>query len=187
MAESVVASQPPGQVLVSATLVEAAVIRLAAAVQSEIDDAPGRCLLLGVLLGGLLPLARITARLHGDFLLDSCRLSRYREHTSGGELQMLCPPVLPLSGHTVILVDDIFDQGLTLEHAIRYCRTAGAARVLSVVLVQKRHQRQLTDCRPDHVGLWVDDHFVFGAGMDYRGGWRQLPDIWALAQAEAAR
>ena len=49
------------------------------------------------------------------------------------------------------------------------------------MLVRKRHDRVATALRPDHVGLEVDDRYVFGCGMDYRHRWRHLPDIRALS------
>jgi len=184
MAEPALRNKPPGRVLVPAAAVEAAYARLAAALQPAIDAGP--CTLLGVLMGGLMPLARIAGLLSGDFLLDCCRISRYRDATEGGQLEMLWPPRLPMTGRKLIVIDDIFDQGVTLEYAVAHCRAAGAATVQSAVLVNKRHARQLTAFRPDHAGLEVDDDFVFGAGMDHRQHWRHLAEIRAL-DAQAVR
>ena len=55
-----------------------------------------------------------------------------------------------------------------------------AKRVYSAVLASKLHDRQLSDYRPDFCALTVPDRYVFGCGMDYRGHWRHLPDIYAL-------
>lgn len=181
MAEPAPGAEGPGRVLVPAHEVDAAFGRLASALQPLVDTAP--CTLLGVLMGGLLPLARIAGLLRGDFLLDCCRISRYGDATEGGALQMPWAPRLPMTGRTVIIIDDIFDQGVTLEYAAAHCRLAGAAHVLTAVLVSKRHGRQLTAFRPDHAGLEVGDAFVFGAGMDYRQHWRHLAAIHALDAA----
>ncbi|MFQ5634823.1 MAG: hypothetical protein ACE5G3_05790 [Gammaproteobacteria bacterium] len=48
------------------------------------------------------------------------------------------------------------------------------------MLVRKRHDRVVAGTLPDHVGLQVDDRYVFGCGMDYRHRWRHLPAIYAL-------
>jgi hypoxanthine phosphoribosyltransferase len=185
MAEPAPGRTVPGRLLVAAEEVDAAFSRLAGALQPLVDAAP--CTLLGVLMGGLLPLARITGLLRGDFLLDGCRISRYGDATEGGTLEMPWAPRLPMAGRTVIIIDDIFDQGLTLEYAAAHCRAAGAAQVLTAVLVSKRHARQLTAFRPDHVGLEIGDEFVFGAGLDHRQHWRHLAEIRALDAAVPAR
>ncbi|MCC5795557.1 MAG: hypoxanthine-guanine phosphoribosyltransferase [Chromatiales bacterium] len=178
MAESL----PRSRLLVPAASVEVALDRLAGAIQPLVHG--GQLTLLGVLMGGLLPLAWLAARLDGGFLLDSCRASRYGDGTRGGVTGLLMPPASPVAGRTVLLVDDIFDEGLTLDFVRRHCLEAGAAHVLSAVLVRKRHDRCQVDWQPDFTGLEVPDGFVFGAGMDWRGQWRHLPDIHLLLEDE---
>jgi hypoxanthine phosphoribosyltransferase len=136
--------------------------------------------LLGVLLGGLVPLARLASRLNGDFMLDTCRVGRYGNATRGGELQWVAKPGLDLHDRHVVIVDDIYDEGLTLEFLAHHCRQAGARRVTTVVLVRKRHGRAMNRREPDIAGLDVGDEYVFGCGMDYQGHWRHLPEIWGL-------
>ncbi len=169
---------PGSRLLVPRDAVDAAFTALAAAVQPLVEHEP--CVLLGVLLGGLLPLARLSGELKGDFVLDTCRVGRYGDATRGGVPQWLAPPRAQLRGRHVLVVDDIYDEGVTLEFLARYCQQAGASQVTSVVLVRKRHARALAGIEPDLVGLEVGDDYVFGCGMDYRGHWRHLPDIWAV-------
>jgi hypoxanthine phosphoribosyltransferase len=169
----------PGARLVAARHeVDAAFDRLAAAVQPLVASEP--CVLLGVLLGGLLPLARLANGLEGDFVLDTCRVGRYGDSTRGGTPRWLAEPVCSLRDRHVVLVDDIYDEGVTLDFLVSHCRQAGARRVTTVVLVRKRHPRALSGLVPDLVGLEVGDEFVFGCGMDYLGHWRHLPGIWAV-------
>jgi hypoxanthine phosphoribosyltransferase len=67
---------------------------------------------------------------------------------------------------------------------VDYCRQAGAREVRVAVLVQKRHDRNLTGLVPDFKGLDVPDRYVFGCGMDYREYFRNLPAIYALTSRE---
>ena len=169
---------PGSRLLVPRDAIDAAFMALAAAVQPLVEEKP--CVLLGVLLGGLLPLARLSSALKGDFVLDTCRVGRYGDATRGGAPRWLAEPRADLRGRHVLVVDDIYDEGVTLEFLARHCRQAGASQVTSVVLVRKRHARPLAGIEPDLVGLEVGDDYVFGCGMDYRGHWRHLPDIWAV-------
>lgn len=125
-------------------------------------------------------MVHLANRLDGDFALDYCRVSRYRGQMTGGELQWVQAPHLDLKDKTVIIVDDIFDEGFTLEYVADQCRARGACRVVTVVLVRKNHRRVRSTLRPDFVGLVVEDAYVFGAGMDYQHRWRHLPGIWAV-------
>jgi len=158
--------------------VDAAFGRLVAVTQPLV--AADACVLLGVLLGGLVPLARLAGLLDGDFLLDTCRVGRYGDAMRGGNLRLVAPPRLNLRDQHVIIVDDIYDEGVTLGFLAEHCRQAGARRVTTVVLVRKRHPRPVTGQEPDVVGLEVGDEYVFGCGMDYRGHWRHLPEIWGV-------
>lgn len=170
----------------SAEMVRDAWARLTSAIQPVVDDSQGRCLLLGVMLGGMVPLVRISERLRGDVLIDYCHLTRYRGGTRGGEIDWIRRPSGDLRGLTVVLIDDIFDEGRTLAELRRECLANGAARVLVAVLACKRHGRADAGLRPDFVGLDVADEYVFGCGMDFRGRWRHLDEIYAVSVDEEA-
>lgn len=172
------ATFPNAEVVATEADVQRAYERLAVELQPAIFA--NDCVLLGVMLGGLIPMARLSTMLNGDFSMDYCQVSRYRGATRGGELEWLQPPRISLAGRAVLLVDDIFDEGITLDFVVDACRGLGAASVTSVVLVRKRHDRVAVAMRPDLVGLEVEDRYVFGCGMDYRHRWRHLTAIYAL-------
>lgn len=174
---------PGARLLVPAARVARAWTRLAAGLQPLVD-ATG-CVFIGVMVGGMVPLVEIARRLSGDFVLDYCQLSRYRDARTGGELRWISRPQQPLQGRLVVLVDDIFDEGHTLAELRRHCLEAGATRVVAAVLVRKRHDRPVAGPLPEFVGLEVGDEFVFGCGMDHQGRWRHLPGIYALAGPSA--
>jgi hypoxanthine phosphoribosyltransferase len=81
-----------------------------------------------------------------------------------------------VSGRTVLLLDDILDTGHTLSAATRYLDQAGAARVITAVLLDKPSRRELP-LQPDHVGFQVPDRFVVGYGIDYAESYRYLPYV----------
>lgn len=169
---------PGTRLVATAAEVNAAYDRLAAAIQPLVMQ--GHCVLLGVLMGGMVPLVQVASRLRGDFFMDYCHLTRYGGAASGGEIRWVQRPQAALRGQMVVLVDDIFDQGFTLGEARRQCLAAGAGEVKVAVLVHKRHARARADLHPDFTGLETGDEFLFGCGMDYRGRWRQLDAIYAV-------
>ena len=142
---------PQADIVVTEAEVQQAYERLAAALQIVINA--GDCVLLGVMLGGMVPAARLASLLRGDYVLDYCQVSRYRGGERGGELEWLQPPRAELRDRTVLIVDDICEEGLTLDYVTRACRELGCRAVVSTVLVRKRHNRFATALRPDHVGL----------------------------------
>jgi hypoxanthine phosphoribosyltransferase len=166
------------ELLHSMEAVERAIERLA----GEIRERLGRQdpLVLAVMNGALIPAGRLLPRLGFPLRVDYVHATRYRGTTRGRELHWVRPPPPSILDQHVLLVDDIFDEGTTLELVVEACRDAGARSVLSAVLVEKRRPRQ-TEYRPDFVGLQVADRYVFGSGMDYHEYLREVPGIYAVA------
>ena len=115
--------------------------------------------------------------------MDYCHVTRYAGDTKAGGLQWRELPHLSLDNHSVIIVDDIYDEGITLQAVADYCRQAGAVRVATAVMVVKERQPVAGVAPPDFTtGLTVPDRYVFGCGMDVYGRWRHLPAIYALPE-----
>ncbi len=175
------AGLPDSDLIFSGEDVAVALKKMADEIQPIIDE--GNCVLVGVMLGAMFPLVHLAEFLSGDFLIDSCHATRYQSGLEGKELSWLKQPSADLAGRIVIVVDDIFDQGITIEGVVAACEANGAAKVYSAVLCSKAHDRQVSDFRPDFSALTVPDRYVFGCGMDYMERWRQLPGIYALRDA----
>lgn len=140
--------------------------------------------MLCVVTGGIIISSELALRLSFPMEIDYVHASRYGDAIHGGELQWQHRPQTDLAGRAVLLVDDIFDQGATLAGIAEFCQQQGAASVHVAVLVDKQHDRKLTTLRPDYVGLEVDDVYVYGFGMDYRGYLRNQDAIYAIADED---
>ena len=168
-----------GDLLCTPAEVDGAIDRLAREITWELSGR--RPLLLAVMLGGMIPAARLACRLDFPLDLDYAHATRYRGDTRGAELHWYAKPRAPLEGRTVLVVDDILDEGLTLAAVLAHCRELGAQAVYSAVLVHKCHDRKSPALeRADFTGLEVPDRYVFGCGMDYKGQLRHLRGIYAV-------
>ncbi|MFZ2407666.1 MAG: hypoxanthine-guanine phosphoribosyltransferase, partial [Methylobacter sp.] len=156
--------------------VEAAINKMAHEINIALADR--NPLLLCVINGGIVTFGKLLTRLTIPLNIDSIHASRYQNQTSGGSIKWLVQPETPLTGRTVLIVDDILDEGITLEALHQYCREQGAAAVYSAVLVDKilDHEKPLT---ADFIGLSVENRYLFGYGMDYKGYLRNAPGIYA--------
>ena len=159
--------------------VEAALDRMASTLSAEVAGSDP--ILMAVMNGGLIPLGMLLPRLDFPLRVDYLHATRYRERTYGTDLQWKKAPEYPLQGETVVVVDDILDEGYTLQAIVEYCRAQGAAHVLSVVLVHKIHDRG-NGMRADIVGLTTPDKYLFGYGMDYKGYWRNAAGIYFIEE-----
>lgn len=161
--------------------VQAAVERLASRINDYYGDRP--IILLVVMTGAIMPAAWLASRLKMPLQMDFIHATRYSGQTEGGEIDFRVPPRLNLQNHDVLIVDDIYDIGLTLQMIEHYCVTRGASSVNSAVLVRKIHDRETTGEMPEFIGMEVKDQYVFGCGMDVYEYWRQLDEIRALVDS----
>lgn len=164
------------------TEVEAALNRLALDISYVLAEA--NPLVITVMQGGLITAGMLLPRLAFPLQVDYLHATRYRGKTSGAELHWIVRPTQALTDRIVLLVDDIHDEGHTLEAIVEACKAAGARRVYSAVLVNKQHDRKAA-YRADFVGLEVEDRYVFGCGMDYKEYLRNAPGIYAVRDDHA--
>lgn len=137
---------------------------------------------LCVMLGGMVPTAELIKRLTFPFEFDYLHATRYQGETSGGELVWKVSPETDLYNRDVLVIDDILDEGATLQSILGALDAQGAASVRTAIMLTKSHSRRQPGVAADIAGAEVPDRYVFGAGMDYKGYFRQLPAVYACAE-----
>lgn len=168
-----------GDLLVGEADVIAAVTRIAHEMTTELHDS--NPLLICCMNGGLVFAGQLLTKLVFPLQIDYVHATRYGHEVSGMALEWRVKPQIDIQGRTVVLLDDILDEGVTLAAIAEYCRQQGAERVLMAVLVEKLHLRKVTPgMRADFTGIEVGDRFLFGYGLDFKGYWRNAPGIYAL-------
>jgi len=139
-------------------------------------------LLLCVMIGALIPTGHLLTRLHFPLEVDYIHATRYRGTTRGGDLHWLVEPRQSLKGRTVLVIDDVFDGGLTLAAIIDYCKQMEAKAVYTAVMVDKQRTREPgVNFSPDFVGLKTENKFLVGFGLDYDEYLRNVPGIYVVA------
>jgi hypoxanthine phosphoribosyltransferase len=151
-------------------------------VGAEIDRALAgdEATFLTVMQGALVFAGQLATAIKSPLAFDYVHATRYRGNTSGGELAWIKRPALSFADRTVLLVDDILDEGYTLKAIRDFCLGEGAQRVLVAVLCEKKHARRVAGIAADFCGVEVPDRYVFGYGMDYYEQGRNLPAIYAV-------
>ncbi len=126
-----------------------------------------------VFTGQLLPLLRFP--LEFDYL----HATRYRDTTTGGQIEWKVLPRVAVKGRVVLILDDILDQGHTLRAIRERMLGEGASAFYSAVFADKILPQE-KPIHADFVGVQVPDRYVFGYGMDVHGAWRNLPAVYAV-------
>ncbi len=166
--------------LFSTEEVEAALDRMAIDIHQQLHDQ--NPVLLCVMIGGLVPLGNLLPRLDFPLEVDYVHATRYRGEITGGKVHWKVRPSTNLFDRTVLIVDDILDGGITLAAIVEEVKALGAKVVLTAVLVDKYHKRVENGLKnADFVGLQIEDHYIFGYGMDYNEYLRNAPGIFVVA------
>ncbi len=137
-------------------------------------------LVMCVMNGGLYLTGQLLRHWNFPLTVDYVHATRYRLATLGKDVLWKAYPQSDIKGRNVLIVDDIFDQGYTLEEVRSYCIKHGAKKCTSVFLIRKTHERKKADINPDFVGLECDDCYVYGVGMDLNSHFRNLPCIYYI-------
>ena len=168
-----------GDLLVGESGVVAAIARMADEMTAELKES--NPVMVCCMNGGLVFAGQLLTKLVFPLQVDYVHATRCGQETSGVALDWKVRPQIDLQGRTVVLLDDILDEGVTLAAIAEYCLQQGAAKVMMAVLVEKLHLRKVTPgMRADFSGIEVGDRFLFGYGLDYKGYWRNAPGIYAL-------
>ena len=161
-----------------------AIDRLAERIAADYRGQP--LLLLGVLKGALyvtVDLARAIAGIQdgpSEVCVDYLCVSSYGNQTrSSGEVRMLKDTTQPVTDRNVVVVEDIIDNGLTLEYLQTLLGGRNPASLRSCVLFDKPYHRRVA-VDVDYVGLISPDEFVVGYGLDYQELFRNLPSLAQL-------
>jgi hypoxanthine phosphoribosyltransferase len=141
--------------------------------------------LLAVMHGGVFAAVVLSKRLDFPHEFDYVHVTRYANRTTGGAIRWRKRPGKNLAGRTVIVVDDVLDHGHTLRALHEELDRIGVAKRETAVLVVKQVAGLPKRPKVDYAGLELDDLYLFGCGMDYRGYWRGLPALYALDLAAA--
>ena len=168
------------KILLDESQLNEGVEQLAAQINQTYGDRP--LTVVGVLTGSIVLLADVIRKLEMPLRVGVVQTSSY-EGTERGALSINAEMMLDITGRDVLLVDDIFDTGNTLEEVIQLMQDLGPASLKSAVLLLKTG-KQTVDYRPEFVAFDIPDEFVVGYGLDFNDEYRNLPYLASLEPAD---
>ena len=146
--------------------------------QIEKDYAGEEVYCVGLLKGSVVFLSDLVKEINSPVVIDFMSVSSYGSETvSSGDVKILKDTDLDLRGKHVLIVEDIIDTGLTLEHVIRYFKESKGVKTLKTCTLLSKPERRKVNIEIDYVGFDVPDKFVIGYGLDYDQKYRNLPYI----------
>jgi len=165
------------ELVCSAEEVRAAVARLAREIAARLqDEFP---VVLSVMGGAAVFTGQLLPQLAFPLEFGAIEVTRYENQTSGRQIAWRLEPRDNVRGRSVLVIDDILDEGITLAAVKAKLLEMGAKAVWSAVFADKDIGRE-KPVSADFVGVRVPNRYVFGFGMDAYGLWRNLPAVYAL-------
>lgn len=138
--------------------------------------------IVGVLTGSVVLMADLIRKLKMPLRVGVVQTSSY-QGTDRGALTINSDMMLDITGRDVLLIDDIFDTGHTLQEVRDLMNKLDPTSLKSAVLLCKTGQQQV-DWMPEFVAFDIPDEFVVGYGLDYNDEYRNLPFLAVLEPAD---
>lgn len=144
------------------------------------DYAGKKPLLVGILKGSFMFMADLVRHLNFPLEIEFVRVSSYgRNRKSSGKINMVQGIRARIKDRHVLIVEDIIDSGLSVNHVLESLRNKKPASLKVCCLLDKPARRQVP-VAIDYTGLTVPDKFLVGYGLDWAEQYRNLPDICYL-------
>ena len=165
------------KVLISEEDIQTKLKTLAAEVEQKFDK-DETIYVICVLKGSVMFCADLVKHINNPVQMEFIRISSYGNETkSSNNLQAIDLTLPNLADKNVLIVEDIIDTGLTARFLTDLFKIKHhPKKVLFASLLNKKCARQI-DIEPDLYGFEIDDKFVVGYGLDYKGYFRNLPYI----------
>ena len=158
--------------------------KLMRAMAKEIEIKLGdlNLVILTIMSGGLVPTGIFMKYFQSACELDYIHLTRYENQTTGGKIKWHRQPQKIVQDRNILLIDDILDQGITLETAMHECYNQGAKSVHTAVMVKKNIPCRSGIQNSDFYAFELPEEYLFGSGLDYKGYFRNLDGIYSLSK-----
>ncbi|HEX8377331.1 MAG TPA: hypoxanthine phosphoribosyltransferase [Pedobacter sp.] len=148
-------------------------------IQLNVDYENKVPLFLGVLNGSFIFMADLIKQINISSEISFVKVSSYNgSDTSSGVVKEVIGLDVNLKNRDVIIVEDIVDTGITLSYLLEQVKAQNPASVSVCTLLFKPNSLKKEIEEIAYVGFEIQNEFVVGYGLDYKGLGRNLTDIY---------
>jgi hypoxanthine phosphoribosyltransferase len=168
-------SDYPLRLMISENEIKARILEMSKGFNEKYEE----LVLVMIMKGSICFVADLLRHLHVKVSIEYVHSSSYRGTTARGDLETGGMGNFNIEGKNVLIVDDIFDSGLTMDTIYKELLKQNPKTLESLVLLNKKAERK-TDYEPDHSAFEIENEFVVGYGLDYEEHYRGLPGIFVI-------
>jgi hypoxanthine phosphoribosyltransferase len=152
--------------------------------QISADYAGKEVVLVGVLKGAYAFYADLARAIRIPVRVDFIVVASYGSAAkTSGKVKLMTELTEEIKGKDVLLVEDIVDSGLTVQHLLK-SMAKKKPRSVKVCTLLSKPERRVVDVQVDYVGFKIPDKYVVGYGLDYQQKYRNLPYLAVLDQTD---
>ncbi len=155
------------------------VAEVAAQISNDLKDK--HPLLIGVLNGSFIFAADLIRGITTPCEISFVKLASYEGTSSTGNVKQLIGLEKNLKGRTIVIVEDIIDSGLTMQHLLNMLKEKEPAEVRIASLLVKPGNLEV-DLDIPYCCFEIPNDFILGYGLDYDGDGRNLPHIYTVVE-----
>jgi len=149
------------------------------------EDYEGKDILaVGIMKGAFMFFSDIVKLIQVPMDIDFITVSSYVRKRSTGTLNFHADLREDIRKRHVLLIEDIVDTGLTLNHIRSLLLERKPASLKICTFLNKKSCREI-DVPLDYVGYDIPNHYIVGYGLDYENKFRNLPYISIFKEESA--
>ncbi len=146
----------------------------------ELDYANETIHFLSVLNGAFMFTSDLTREIQNDSRINFVKIKSYEGLSSSGKIELALDIQGSVEGHSLLIIEDIIDSGLTLNFLIGHLQKLKPHSIKVASLLLKPDALKYP-VNPDYIGFEIPSDFVVGYGLDYDGYGRNLKSILVAA------
>ncbi len=167
------------RVLISEEQIQAKVQELANEISREYAGKDP--IFVGVLKGVVMFFGDFVKKIKEPCQIDFMCISSYEGTLSTGKMVVKKDISADIKGRHVVILEDIFDTGNSLEFTYHYLLSKEPASLKICTLLDKPERRNpAVTVKPDYTGFVIPNEFVVGYGLDFNEHYRNLPYVGIL-------
>ena len=164
--------------ILSEEQIQERIIKLASEINTDYEGK--NLIILGVLKGAFIAISDLAKNLNIDVSFEFMRISSYEGSESTGQIKIEKDLDIDISGKNILIVEDIFDTGLTLSSLIDILESRNPKSIEIMCMFVKSVEKKIP-VKIKYTGFEIGSEFVVGYGLDYMGKYRELPYLAELS------
>ena len=163
------------KLFLSSEKIQETVLDLSKRLNEDLKDK--EVIFLAILNGSFMFASDLFKQIEFNSKITFLKLASYSGTSSTGKIKRLIGLNEMIEGKTLVVLEDIVDTGITLDHIIKQLRgyEPKEIKIASLLFKPDAYKKQI---HIDYVGLEIPNNFIVGYGLDYEGFGRNLQAIY---------